>query len=124
MSADNTKPVIPPADRYSRAAPVVALTGYVIGGVMAALPIYFDLEGKLTEVLGSKFAHAGPGLAVLASQYLNGVLAMGVNKARIEYKVGWPTMYASGDSQEAHRFNCVQRAHQNYLEVRIMTNGS
>jgi glutathione S-transferase len=46
---------------------------------------------------------------------------IGVMKARKKYGVKYPTLYASeGDGvtkENCHRFNCVQRGHQNCLET-------
>lgn len=50
----------------------------------------------------------------------NLVFAIGVSKARKRYGVKYPALYASeGDGiskEDALKFNCVQRGHQNCLE--------
>ncbi|KFM26165.1 Microsomal glutathione S-transferase 3 [Auxenochlorella protothecoides] len=44
-------------------------------------------------------------------------MAIQVGMARRKYKVCYPTMYAKEDTPDAKTFNCVQRAHQNTLEM-------
>ncbi|XP_050387991.1 uncharacterized protein LOC126804965 [Argentina anserina] len=56
-------------------------------------------------------------VAVLYS-FLNFFMAAKVGLARKKYKVFYPTMYASeSDNKDANVFNCVQRGHQNSLEM-------
>lgn len=56
-------------------------------------------------------------VAVLYS-FLNFFMAAQVGKARKRYKVFYPTMYAlESENKDAKVFNCVQRGHQNSLEM-------
>uniref|UniRef100_A0A7N0TTH8 Glutathione S-transferase 3, mitochondrial n=1 Tax=Kalanchoe fedtschenkoi TaxID=63787 RepID=A0A7N0TTH8_KALFE len=50
--------------------------------------------------------------------FLNFWMTAQVGKARKKYKVFYPTLYASqADNKDANLFNCVQRGHQNSLEL-------
>ena len=54
--------------------------------------------------------------SVAATALMTQFLAVKVALARREYKVAYPAMYATGTSESANIFNCIQRAHQNTLE--------
>jgi len=65
---------------------------------------------KVAEILPS-----GYGCVIMTgvtSIFVNGYFASKVMKARKAFDVAYPTMYT--DNKE---FNCVQRAHQNFLET-------
>ncbi|XP_030953195.1 microsomal glutathione S-transferase 3 [Quercus lobata] len=50
--------------------------------------------------------------------FLNFWMAAQVGRARKRFKVPYPTLYASeSENKEAKLFNCVQRGHQNSLEM-------
>ncbi|KAL2247390.1 microsomal glutathione S-transferase 3 [Sesamum indicum] len=57
-------------------------------------------------------------LVLVAYCFLNFWMASQVGRARNKYKVFYPTMYATeAESKDAKLFNCVQRGHQNSLEM-------
>ncbi|XP_015881466.3 uncharacterized protein LOC125422179 [Ziziphus jujuba] len=60
-------------------------------------------------------------LVLVAYCFLNFWMAFQVGKARKRYKVFYPTLYASeSENKDAKIFNCVQRGHQNSLEMMPM----
>ncbi|XP_057807306.1 uncharacterized protein LOC131021990 [Salvia miltiorrhiza] len=60
-------------------------------------------------------------LVVVAYCFLNIWMSVQVGNARNKYKVFYPTMYASeSENKDAKLFNCVQRGHQNSLELMPM----
>ncbi|KAG9458611.1 hypothetical protein H6P81_003119 [Aristolochia fimbriata] len=57
-------------------------------------------------------------LTLAAYIFLNFWMARQVGNARKKYKIFYPTMYATeAESKDAKAFNCVQRGHQNSLEM-------
>ncbi|XP_062150902.1 uncharacterized protein LOC133859501 [Alnus glutinosa] len=53
--------------------------------------------------------------------FLNLWMGAQVGKARKQFKVPYPTLYASeSENKDAKLFNCVQRGHQNSLEMMPM----
>ncbi|CAN4083703.1 unnamed protein product [Withania somnifera] len=53
--------------------------------------------------------------------FLNFWMSFQVGKARKKYKVPYPTLYAiESENKDAKLFNCVQRGHQNSLEMMPM----
>lgn len=54
----------------------------------------------------------------VATFLANLYMMSGVVKARKKYGIQYPTLYAlESDNKEAKLFNCVQRGHQNFLEI-------
>jgi glutathione S-transferase len=66
---------------------------------------------KILETLPEGYGYVM--LVAVDSMFLNLWLASKVGKARKQHKIAYPTMY-SPDNKE---FNCIQRAHQNWLET-------
>lgn len=56
-------------------------------------------------------------LALGSTWFANFYLAINVIRARKKYGVKYPDLYADNTNKNAKAFNCVQRAHQNTLEV-------
>ncbi|XP_058108053.1 uncharacterized protein LOC131251398 [Magnolia sinica] len=57
-------------------------------------------------------------LVLLSYVFLNFWMAFQVGKARKKYKVFYPNLYAQeSENKDAKLFNCIQRGHQNSLEV-------
>ncbi|XP_071113138.1 glutathione S-transferase 3, mitochondrial-like [Haliotis cracherodii] len=60
-------------------------------------------------------------LVIVATWVLLNWLGLQVVKARRKYEVNYPIMYCTDTFGDGHMFNCVQRAHQNTLEVYPVT---
>ena len=57
-------------------------------------------------------------IVLILYSFLNLWMGIQVGKARKKYKVFYPTLYAvESENKEAKLFNCVQRGHQNSLEM-------
>ncbi|THG17160.1 microsomal glutathione S-transferase 3 [Camellia sinensis] len=68
------------------------------------------------ELLPREFGYVV--LTIVLYCFLNFWMAGQVGKARKKYKVFYPVMYAlESDNKDAKIFNCVQRGHQNSLEM-------
>lgn len=60
-------------------------------------------------------------LVLVAYALLNFWMSFQVGKARKKYKVFYPNLYAvESENKDAKLFNCVQRGHQNSLEMMPM----
>ncbi|KAF8389605.1 hypothetical protein HHK36_024124 [Tetracentron sinense] len=60
-------------------------------------------------------------LVLVLYSFLNFWMTFQVGKARKKYKVFYPTLYAlESENKDAKLFNCVQRGHQNSLEMMPM----
>ncbi|KAL8532248.1 hypothetical protein ACS0TY_008741 [Phlomoides rotata] len=71
------------------------------------------------ELLPKEFGYVA--LVLVAYCFLNLWMAGQVGKARKKYKVFYPTMYVTeAENKDAKLFNCVQRGHQNSLEMMPM----
>ncbi|PSS30122.1 Microsomal glutathione S-transferase [Actinidia chinensis var. chinensis] len=71
------------------------------------------------ELLPKEYGYVVLTLALYC--FLNLWMAGQVGKARKKYKVSYPVMYAlESENKDAKIFNCVQRGHQNSLEMMPM----
>ncbi|KAF9625236.1 hypothetical protein IFM89_020822 [Coptis chinensis] len=69
-----------------------------------------------TELLPKEYGYVVLVLAFYC--FVNFWMAIKVGGARRKYKVPYPTLYASeSDNKDAKLYNCVQRGHQNSLEM-------
>eukprot|EP00756_Hemistasia_phaeocysticola_P009953 Hpha_TRINITY_DN14973_c1_g11::TRINITY_DN14973_c1_g11_i1::g.144683::m.144683/K00799/GST, gst; glutathione S-transferase len=96
--------------------------GFGGGAAMSALeeklvkPAFPQLYEK--SVLGLPKLYGGVIVAnVIVTTFTLMKLGFKVGKARAEYKVDLPKMYAEGNDDNARKFNCVQRGHQQALET-------
>jgi len=115
---------LPPSDHYSLSP--LATTG-LFTGVGTALGLGVNrlgLESTLATSLPCLNGWGGPGVVFLATGLVNSFCALSVVQARIKYNVPWPALYAvtyPSDSEDTktnnHKYNCVQRGHQHFLEV-------
>ncbi|CAI7734271.1 unnamed protein product, partial [Closterium sp. NIES-54] len=64
-----------------------------------------------------RLGHGAVVLVAVATGIINFWMSAGVMSARKKYNVQYPILYASESHKNAKEFNCVQRAHQNTLEV-------
>jgi len=70
-----------------------------------------------TVAVELKQEHGFALLALLLTVFVHyWYMSIGVSKARKQYGVKYPTLYAPGSDDSANAFNCVQRGHQNSLE--------
>ncbi|XWS46483.1 hypothetical protein CRYUN_Cryun14cG0071500 [Craigia yunnanensis] len=71
------------------------------------------------ELLGKEYGYVA--IVVVVYCILNMWMGFQVAKARKKYKVYYPTLYAlESENKDAKLFNCVQRGHQNSLEMMPM----
>ena len=94
------------------------MLGYI---ATRAVPIAIAL-GAETQLLSSRENNIRLfGLVIVSNLLASGVtmisLGMRVGKARTEYKVPLPAMYANENTEDAKKFNSVQRGHQQALET-------
>ncbi|XP_054817879.1 uncharacterized protein LOC129317585 [Prosopis cineraria] len=74
---------------------------------------------NVLELLPKEYGYVAIVLVIYC--FLNFYMAAQVGKARKKYKVFYPTLYASeSENKDAKLFNCVQRGHQNSLEMMPM----
>ncbi|KAK1439278.1 hypothetical protein QVD17_05094 [Tagetes erecta] len=91
----------------------------------------FTLAHNISRILLSKFPKTMAGIAellpkeygyilltIVAYCFLNAYMQIQVGKARKKYNVSFPILYATeADSKDFKIYNCVQRGHQNSLEL-------
>ncbi|GAB4836130.1 hypothetical protein Ancab_001045 [Ancistrocladus abbreviatus] len=68
------------------------------------------------ELISKEYGYVA--LVLVFYCFLNFWMGFQVGKARKRYKVFYPTLYASeSENKDAKLFNCIQRGHQNSLEM-------
>ncbi|CAN0913887.1 Microsomal glutathione S-transferase 3 [Linum grandiflorum] len=73
----------------------------------------------VTELLPKEYGYVA--LVLVTYCILNIYMSIKVGQARKKYKVPYPTLYAiESENKQAKLFNCVQRGHQNSLEMMPM----
>ncbi|GMJ07812.1 hypothetical protein like AT1G65820 [Hibiscus trionum] len=73
----------------------------------------------MEELIAKEFGYVVVNVVLYC--FLNMWMAYQVGQARKKYKVFYPTLYAlESDNKDAKLFNCVQRGHQNSLEMMPM----
>eukprot|EP00873_Tetraselmis_striata_P022056 jgi/Tetstr1/442320/TSEL_030460.t1 len=93
---------------FGGSAAVVAAESFVMKSLDLASTASFEVPALYPAVLL---------VNVVGSSFIMMKLGMKVGKARSTYDVKYPKMYAEGDSEEAVKFNCIQRGHQQALET-------
>ena len=96
---------------------LIILAFTAISIAFGAVVEYLNAEKLLSDITGLKSNYGLIGIVLLFNAYILLYLGVNVGKARKEYDVDYPTMYANKhDNKNATIFNCIQRAHQNQLE--------
>jgi glutathione S-transferase len=73
-------------------------------------------HSKLAEILPEYYGYVV--FVAVDSMFVNSWMAHNVGAARKKYNIKYPIMYAPNDENADHKmFNCIQRAHQNTLEM-------
>ena len=106
-----------PGSKGSPLVPMFMFQGIFTGAMFAATKFgnAEALVGTALAPLGLD-AHKTVLLFVILAGFLQGYMAGSTNGARTKYNVPWPHTFAPEANKDKIAFDCVQRAHLNFVE--------
>ena len=110
---------LPPAAGNTITSFIFLCVFFSVGTAFGYGALKLELEDKLKALLPTAEPLALPLAACMFHVFVMQWLGFCVNNARKRYNVPWPWLYAEKSHPNAIEYNCVQRAHQHYLEQTI-----
>lgn len=115
MAEKDGKTSLPVEGRNPTGMKMIVGVQVVFTGIMYAVLKYVNPEQKLLAALPFTLETTMAYL-VLMGGLVQGMMFSKTNWARIEYSVPWPHTFALENNPKKIMFDCVQRAHLNFVE--------